>query len=209
MSLQRGNETKKRAQKHKNITPFINDKYDTSGKMKAINQLVVSNVCQRCKDCIEWKIKYKKYKPLTIPAKCKKCDQKRVKYAYHMICSECSVSLKICGKCGEAKRIVGEVEKSHTEMQKEESHLREELKYMKLREKRTLLRQIEKGHDVPSLSKSGNDKLDNEKNNNEEKENEENENETNENEANDNEENHVGGEKEDTNEDTISVEESG
>ena len=148
MSTQRGNETKKRAQKHKNITSFKNDKYDTTGQMKAINKLVVSNVCKRCKDCIEWKIKYKKYKSLTVPAKCKKCDLKKVKYAYHMVCSDCSVSLKICGKCGEEKKVVGEVEKSTAEKQKEESHLREELKFMKLREKRTLLRQLEKGQDI-------------------------------------------------------------
>ncbi|XP_066923243.1 uncharacterized protein C9orf85 homolog [Clytia hemisphaerica] len=148
MSTQRGNTTKKRAQKHKNITKFINDKYDTTGKMKQINQLVVSNVCQRCKDCIEWKIKYKKYKPLTVPAKCKKCDLKKVKYAYHIVCSECAVSLKICAKCSMEKEVVGEVEKSTSEKQREESLLREELKFMRLREKRTLMRQLEKGEKV-------------------------------------------------------------
>ena len=68
MSTQKGNTAKKRPQKHKNDHSFKNDKYDTSGKMKAINNLRVSNVCPRCKDCIEWKIKYKKYKPLTVPA---------------------------------------------------------------------------------------------------------------------------------------------
>ena len=69
MSTQRGNVTKKKAPKHNNEYAFKNDKYDTTGKMKAINNLNISNVCQRCKDCIEWKIKYKKYKPLSVPGK--------------------------------------------------------------------------------------------------------------------------------------------
>lgn len=160
MSTQRGNHSKKRAQKHKNITSFQNDRYDTTGKMKQINALVVSNVCQRCKDCIEWKIKYKKYKPLTIPAKCKKCDQKKVVYAYHIVCSDCALSLKVCAKCAKEKEVIGEVKKSDAEIQKEISHLHEELKFMKLREKNTLLRQLEKGIDVgvDSPSKSNNNK---------------------------------------------------
>jgi len=145
MSTQRGNTTKKRAQKHKNITAFKNDKYDTTGKMKAINDLVVSNVCQRCKDCIEWKIKYKKYKPLTVPGKCVKCEQRNVKYAYHIVCSECAIELKICAKCSKEKEVIGEVEKSSSEKQKEDTILKEQLQFMRLREKRTFLRNLSKG----------------------------------------------------------------
>ena len=33
----RGNTSKKRAQKRKNVTKFVNDKSDTTGKMKGIN----------------------------------------------------------------------------------------------------------------------------------------------------------------------------
>ena len=69
MSSQRGNVSKRKAQKHKNDYAFKNDMYDTTDKMKAIKNLRVSNVCQRCKDCIEWKIKYKKYKSLTVPGR--------------------------------------------------------------------------------------------------------------------------------------------
>ena len=162
MSTQRGNTSKKRAQKHKNVTAFKNDKYDTTGKMKAINSLVVSNVCQRCKDCIEWKIKYKKYKPLTVPSKCIKCQGKKVKYAYHIVCSECALEHKICAKCSKEKAVIGEVEKSASEMQKEESKLREELKFMRLREKRTFLRNLDKQDGTIEKDEEEDDALDGE-----------------------------------------------
>ena len=41
--------------------------------------------------------------------------------------------------------MIGEVEKSSSEKQKEESILQEQLQFMKLREKRTYLRNLEKG----------------------------------------------------------------
>ena len=77
-------------------------------------------------------------------------------YAYHMVCSDCALSLKICAKCGHEKEVVGEVKKSEAEKQKEESYLHQELKFMRLREKKTLLRQIDKGIDVGLDSKSNN-----------------------------------------------------
>lgn len=67
MSLQKGNIQKHRPPKHKNTVAFKNDKYGTTEKMKVVNSMTVSNVCLRCKDIIEWKVKYKKYKPLTVP----------------------------------------------------------------------------------------------------------------------------------------------
>ena len=69
MSSQRGNAQKKKSQKHKNTTVFKNDLHDTSTKMKKINSLEHYGVCTRCKDIVDWKVKYKKYKPLTIPKK--------------------------------------------------------------------------------------------------------------------------------------------
>ena len=69
MSCQKGNSNRKRAQKHKNITAFRNDLHDTSHVTKKINNLEFDGLCVRCKDCIEWKVKFKKYKPLTMPKK--------------------------------------------------------------------------------------------------------------------------------------------
>lgn len=47
-------------------------------------------VCQRCREKIEWKKKYRKYKPLTAPAKCEKCGNRNVKAAYHHLCDDCA-----------------------------------------------------------------------------------------------------------------------
>ena len=69
MSTKKGGDKRKRAQKYKNETAFKNDKYDSNSKAKLLNQLKFVNVCQRCKDVIEWKVKYNKYKPLTAPKK--------------------------------------------------------------------------------------------------------------------------------------------
>lgn len=93
MSTQKGNSSRSRPQKYKNRTAFKNNLHDTSNKTKMINGLQVGDVCQRCKDIIEWKIKYKKYKPLTQPKKCVKCGNKAVKRAYNIMCLECAHKL--------------------------------------------------------------------------------------------------------------------
>lgn len=99
MSSSKGNNSRSRPQKHQNRSAFKNDLHDTSKRTKFINSLEVKGVCQRCKDVIEWKIKYKKYKPLTAPATCVGCGLKSVKYAYHIRCTNCATEKKICAKC--------------------------------------------------------------------------------------------------------------
>lgn len=99
MSSARGNTNRNRAQKHQNRTVFKNDLHDSSNRTKFINSLSINGVCKRCKDILEWKIKYKKYKPLTAPRKCTGCDQKSIKYAYHMLCNLCAKEKRVCPKC--------------------------------------------------------------------------------------------------------------
>lgn len=99
MSSSKGSNTRSRPQKHQNKTAFKNNLHDTSKKTKILNSLEVTGVCQRCKDVIEWKIKYKKYKPLAVPSKCVGCSQKAVKYAYHILCTKCASEKKHCAKC--------------------------------------------------------------------------------------------------------------
>lgn len=106
MSTAKGDSSRTRPQKHKNKTAFKNTLHDTSHQTKFINNIQVCGVCSRCKDIIEWKIKYKKYKPLTQPRRCIKCDQKTVKYAYHVMCLECGRTLQLCTKCCTSKEIV-------------------------------------------------------------------------------------------------------
>ena len=65
MSSQKGNDKRKRAQKYQNTHAFKNDLHDKSKKMQVIKNLETWGLCAPCKGVIDWKIKYKKYKPLT------------------------------------------------------------------------------------------------------------------------------------------------
>ena len=69
MSSAKGNVRKSRPQKHQNTTAFKNNLHDTSKRTKVINSIEVTCCCSRCTEVIEWKIKYKKYKLLTVPKK--------------------------------------------------------------------------------------------------------------------------------------------
>lgn len=99
MSTQRGNASRTRAQKHKNRHVFKNDLHDKTPQQMRLNKMHVSTVCQRCKEVIEWKIKYKKYKPLTQAKTCARCQQRTVRKAYHVICRDCAIKDHVCAKC--------------------------------------------------------------------------------------------------------------
>ena len=68
MSTRKGDRSKK-GQKYQNKTAFRNNLYDNSKRTKQINNQEVGGVCARCKDVIEWRKKFKKYKPLAAPKK--------------------------------------------------------------------------------------------------------------------------------------------
>ena len=69
MSSQRGNVSKKGPPKYVNKWAFKNDMNDKSKKIRQINDIIPEGTCDPCKAVIEWKIKYKKYKSLTVPSK--------------------------------------------------------------------------------------------------------------------------------------------
>ncbi len=69
MSCQRGNTGRNRKQKYQNATTFKNNLYDTSKLTKDINSIEHKGVCERCKQVLEWKVHFRKYKPLTTPKK--------------------------------------------------------------------------------------------------------------------------------------------
>jgi hypothetical protein len=64
----------------------------------------LDKLCDRCYDQIQWKIDYRKYKPLTAMAKCNICAQKNIFKAYRTICDHCAIHSKpdarLCTKCG-------------------------------------------------------------------------------------------------------------
>ncbi|KAM8962877.1 guanine deaminase isoform 4-T5 [Lycaon pictus] len=69
MSSQKGNVARSRPQRHQNTFSFKNDKFDKSVQTKKINAKLHDGVCQRCKEVLEWRVKYSKYKPLSKPKK--------------------------------------------------------------------------------------------------------------------------------------------
>ncbi|XP_016321588.1 uncharacterized protein C9orf85 homolog [Sinocyclocheilus anshuiensis] len=115
MSSQKGNVSRSRGPKHQNVTAFKNDKYGASAQVKKAKAKVHDGLCQHCKDVLEWKVKYNKYKPLTQPRKCVKCLQKTVKDAYLIICKPCALKLELCLKCGKKEDIVIPLDKEEEE----------------------------------------------------------------------------------------------
>ncbi|KAA0172167.1 hypothetical protein FNF28_00170 [Cafeteria roenbergensis] len=63
--------------------------------------LAISNtgVCRRCYEQIEWRKRYRKYKPLKTPGKCTKCSERTVLRAYHTLCAACGERKGFCCKC--------------------------------------------------------------------------------------------------------------
>lgn len=94
--------SKSRPPAHQNQTAFKHNK--SSKKTKKILDSPISDLlCPSCKNVIEWRKQYRKYKPLTVPKKCTSCQQKTIKSAYHTRCDPCSSKAKVCAKCGDPR----------------------------------------------------------------------------------------------------------
>lgn len=98
-----------------------------------------TGVCGRCRDVIEWKKSYGKYKPLKQPAKCTGCGQKSVEHAYHTLCQVCSAARKVCAKCQELAPMP-----QATSDDAVRTPTAEELAGLSERQRRTALRKVEK-----------------------------------------------------------------
>ncbi|KAJ3696189.1 hypothetical protein LUZ60_001566 [Juncus effusus] len=114
---------------------------DLGGKFKPFSE--ITGVCLRCKEQIDWKRKYGKYKPLTEPAKCQKCTKRNVRQAHHKICTDCSKSLGLCAKC--CHPVNHTVGRDITEVESEKKQLEEAIKNARERDRRTLLRTMNNG----------------------------------------------------------------
>lgn len=82
---------------HQNSYAFHHNK--SSKLTKHIGSLPIRFLCPACVAVIEWRKKYRKYKPLTVVKKCTVCGEKKIKDAYHVICGGCVGKLGKCGKC--------------------------------------------------------------------------------------------------------------
>ena len=143
MSTRKGESTRKRPQRYQNTRAFKNDLYDKTAQTKKINNLQISNVCERCKSVLEWRIKYKKFKPLKAPSTCTKCSQKTVKHAYHIMCKPCADKNEVCPKCGKHEELV-EPKPTPEELLKLDQEMQAMLKTLPERKRRTFLRYLEK-----------------------------------------------------------------
>ncbi|XP_077293771.1 uncharacterized protein LOC143916510 [Arctopsyche grandis] len=150
MSSSKGNVKRTRPQKHQNRTSFKNDMHDTSVRTKFIKSIQPSGICLRCKSIIEWKIKYKKFKPLTAPKKCVRCEQKTVKNAYHVVCLPCARKEGICAKCIQKVEVV---EHKPDLNPTEDAEMQQILKSLPERKRRTLLRYLRKQNEEKDSKK--------------------------------------------------------
>jgi len=102
----------------------------------------ITGVCPRCRDQIDWKRRYGKYKPLVEPGKCQKCSKRNVRQAHHKICLDCSKSNGVCAKC--CCQVAKTVGRDISEIEAERKALDEAIKNARERERRTLLRAMNK-----------------------------------------------------------------
>ncbi|KAI6660673.1 hypothetical protein LOD99_10353 [Oopsacas minuta] len=112
-------------------------------QQQSIKDTEVTGLCKRCTEIIQWKIKYGKYKALSVPKKCLNCGMKSVTRAYFTICKECADDKGCCGKC-QGDNAIGSFPESKDVKVKELNYLKEEMRYMKERERRKLVREMNK-----------------------------------------------------------------
>ncbi|XP_018017732.1 uncharacterized protein C9orf85 homolog [Hyalella azteca] len=148
MSSQRGNVVRTRPQKHKNKKVFDNLRFDTNHRSKMIAELDVVQVCETCNNIIEWKIKYKKYKPLSQPKTCTKCSDKTIVNAYHTVCLPCATSLGICCKCAKEKKVVKEAPPDERTQLKEKSELEAEVRRLPVRRRKAFWRFMDNANGI-------------------------------------------------------------
>ncbi|XP_015063548.1 uncharacterized protein LOC107008860 [Solanum pennellii] len=114
---------------------------EVGGKFRPLSE--ITGVCLRCRDQIDWKRKYGKYKAITEPAKCQKCSKRNVRQAYHNLCNGCAKEHKVCAKC--SCRVGQVVGRDVSEVEAEKKALEEAIKNARERDRRSLLRAMNKG----------------------------------------------------------------
>jgi hypothetical protein len=90
----------KAAQKQKFVRHRDVKMKDSELKKEAkIQKLMSEGVCKRCREKVQWKFRYDKYKSLKNPATCQECKQKTVTKAYRTLCDRCASAKNICPGC--------------------------------------------------------------------------------------------------------------
>ena len=132
---------KKKGQKYQNTFAYVPSKHNP--RVMKIAAIEIVYCCPKCVEILQFKQRIGKYKPLTQPAKCVKCEQRKVFNAYHATCKDCAVKLNECAKCH--IQMEHEVPKDES---KEAKEIEEKVAKLSERLRRTYLRKIkEKKHD--------------------------------------------------------------
>lgn len=147
MSSQKGN-VKKNGQKYQNTFAFKHNK--NSMVTRKIIETPLDLLCEKCLNILEWKIKFRKYKPLSVAAKCKICENKHVYKGHRTICDKCAAENKLCSKCIEPVEEYGKPTRSSKVLRSrpKDTTFEEILACLKERHRRTVLRKIEDGEDI-------------------------------------------------------------
>lgn len=64
-----------------------------------IQKLMCEGICRRCKDKVQWRFRYDKYKPLKSVGSCQNCKSKAVTKAYRTLCDACGKKKGVCPSC--------------------------------------------------------------------------------------------------------------
>ncbi|CAM8962843.1 unnamed protein product [Rhodiola kirilowii] len=87
--------------------------------------------------------KMRPYSDVTGPAKCQRCSKRNVRQAYHNLCTGCAKEHHVCAKCScQVDYVVG---RDLLEVEAEKKALEDALKNSRERDRRTILRMMNKG----------------------------------------------------------------
>ena len=86
--------------------------------------------------------RYGKYKPLSQPGRCVKCSEKKVRFAYHVLCEACVEATGHCAKCNKPFEAVNKPQAPASEAARLEEEYKKELKALPERKRRTLIRTL-------------------------------------------------------------------
>ncbi len=120
-----------------------------------LSTLQTAGLCHRCHEKILWKKKYRKYKPLKKPRKCRVCELPAIKKAYHTLCSQCAKNKACCAWCqiphgteNGAGAVVVTRQQREQDAEAEQEATLKQIAHLRERDRRTLLRRMERGEDL-------------------------------------------------------------
>lgn len=151
MSTRKGG-VRSRKPAHQNKFAFRHNK--SSKKTAKISGISHNGLCRRCQDKIEWRKKFRKYKPLKQAKKCNNCQQKSITRAYHTMCRTCAGGKQVCAKCGKSRNGQEDSESASTKISAHKRKLIEaHANTLRERDKRSLLRRLDQGEEIKIAKK--------------------------------------------------------